>query len=696
MEGLRAILAVLACALPFAVAAQEPDQEPDPTDRDPARVTLDVEALKAEIQEILDENRIPGASVALVEKDRTIWAGGVGKADVAAGIEVTADHLFRIGSISKSFTALAMLHAVEGGLLDLDTPVRELAPEVAFTNPWRNTHPVTVATVMEHTAGFDDIHFREYAKVDDPGMTLAEGLAYNPGSRVSRWPPGTHMSYSNSGPSIAAYVVETITGKTFEEYVREHVFDPLGMETSTFHFPRDANLPAKGYEADGASEARYDHIIVRPSGAMNSSSREMARYLRMMINRGTLDGVRLLAPETITRMETPTTTLAARAGFTYGYGLGNFTSIVNGHLFHGHNGGITGFASTSAYSSDLGVGFFVSINKPGSAIRDIAALVGERLTAGFEKPQGAVAALSDEELRTLTGWYQGVTPRQQLAHVLSRFFLIERVTLEAGRLLLAPLGGEGRELVPVTAASFRYGNEPVARVFAVVDDEGDPILQGGAGRQQQEGRRRLAALPVRGRGDHPVAADLGPALRARVGARQGPGRHAGDPAPDAALPAAGRTLHHRLVRPAVRSDLRRGPGSRHPLRGIAHHLPRLARVRGAHGAEPPCHVPLLRRQDQPPRPAARPAREPGVHRHPGLSLEQRIDRAQDVGLLMRTTLQPKRPSRSARQPAQSTRDACRSNAAGLLPRAVQDRVAGRRHTRITPAAPTGPRDERLS
>ena len=338
MGGLRAIPLVFACALPLAVAAQEPDR----IDRDPELVTVDIEDLKAEIQEILDENQIPGASVALVEKDRTIWAGGVGKADVAGGVDVTANHLFRIGSISKSFTALAVLHAVEDGLLDLDTPVRDLAPEVGFTNRWERTHPVTVATVMEHTAGFDDIHFREYAKVDDPEITLAEGLAYNPGSRVSRWRPGTHMSYSNSGPAIAAYVVEQITGIAFEDYVREHVFDPLGMERSTFHFPRNAALLAKGYQADGVREARYDHIIVRPSGGLNSSSREMARYLRMMINRGTLDDVRLLAPETITRMETPTTTLAARAGFTYGYGLGNFTSIVNGHLFsrpqRGHHG----------------------------------------------------------------------------------------------------------------------------------------------------------------------------------------------------------------------------------------------------------------------------------------------------------------------------------------------------------------------
>ena len=475
MGGLRSIISVFACALPLAVAAQEPDR----IDRDPARVTVDVEELKAEIQKILDENRIPGASVALVEKERTLWAGGVGMADVDAGVDVTANHVFRVGSISKSFTALAVLHAVEDGLLDLDTPVRELAADVGFTNRWERTHPITVAMVMEHTAGFDDIHFREYAKVDDPGITLADGLAYNPGSRVSRWQPGTHMSYSNSGPPIAAYIVEKITGKPFEDYVREHVFDPLGMESSTFHFPRDAALLAKGYEADGVREASYDHIIVRPSGGLNSSSREMARYLRMMINRGTLDGVRLLAPETITRMETPTTTLAARAGFTYGYGLGNFTSIVNGHLFHGHNGGITGFVSTSAYSSELGVGFFASINKPSSGIRDIATLLGKRLTDGFEKPEGAVAALSDDELRAMTGSYQNVTPRLQLAQVLSRFFAIQRVTLEADKLFIAPLGGEKRELVPVTATSFRYENMPVASVFRIVDDEGNAILQRG-------------------------------------------------------------------------------------------------------------------------------------------------------------------------------------------------------------------------
>lgn len=471
VHGLRFIALIFACAAPLTAAAQDLHQ----ADRSPHAVTVDVDVLRAEIQKILDEDGIPGASVALVDRDRTIWAGGVGKATVATGVDVTADHLFRIASISKSFTALAVLRAVEDGLLELSTPVHTLAPEV-FTNRWRATHPVTVAMLLEHTAGFDDLHFRE-RWVDDPEMTLAEALADRPRSRVSRWPPGTHASYSSSGPAIAAYMIETITGRAFEDYVREEVFDPLGMESSTFDYPRDATLMAKGYAADGVSEVSYRHYMFRPSGSMNASSREMAGYLRVMINRGTLDGFQLLTPETITRMETPTTTLAARAGFTYGRGLGNSTTTINGHLFHGHNGGFPGFVSRSWYSSDLGVGIFVSLNKRSQRIDDIEKLLVEHLTRGVEKPESAAAALSDDELRAMRGWYRDVTPRHQFWYAVRRFIDIRRVTVEEGKLFIARLGTEKKELVAVTAKSYRYEDEPVATVFQVDDDGGNAILQ---------------------------------------------------------------------------------------------------------------------------------------------------------------------------------------------------------------------------
>ena len=476
-----------ACAAPLAVAAQERDG----TDPPAGAVTVDVDALRTEVQGILDRYRVPGASIALVDRNRTIWAGGVGKADVAAGVDVTADHLFRIGSISKSFTALAALRAVESGLLDLETPVRKLVPEIAFTNAWEATHPVTVAMLMEHTTGFDDLHFPERAVVD-PEISLAEGLAVHPHSRVSRWRPGTHMAYSNSGPSFAAYIVEKVSGTPFEEYAREQVFLPLGMETATFQVPRGTALMAKGYESDGVSEAPYEHIIMRPSGSLNASAREMARYLRTMINRGTLDGVRLLAPETVTRMETPTTTLAAREGVTHGDGLGNTTVFVNGHLFRGHGGTITGFRSRSAYSSDLGVGYFVSVNTGSGAVTLIERLLGERLTEGFEKPRGPTTVLSDAELRAMTGSYRLATPRRQITYGLDRLLLVRRIILEDGKLFLLPTLGGGPELVPVTAMSFRFDDEPLPTVFGGVDEEGNRILQTGRdGNYMRVGTARL-------------------------------------------------------------------------------------------------------------------------------------------------------------------------------------------------------------
>ena len=467
---------VLRIASFLTVAVAQGAVAEEPVDR---QTVFDVGELKAAVQDILDEDRIPGASIALVDRDGAIWTGGVGKADVAAGVDVTADHLFRVGSIAKSITALAVMRAVEDGLLDLSTPVRELAPEVEFANRWHATDPVTVAMLLEHTTGFDDMRPREFAHRDDPDLPLAEALAYNPGSRESRWRPGTRMSYSNTGPGFAAYILEKATGQGFEAYVQEQVLDPLGMASATFWRPEDASSMAKGYQADGTTEARWDHVIYRPSGSLSVSARDMGRYLRTMINRGAVDGVAFLAPETISRMETPTTTLAARQGFAYGYGLGNRPWIVNGHVFHGHGGGITGFKAMSGYSSELGVGFHVAVNGSSGGWREIPPLVATHLTRGVAKPEGERTTLSDAELRAATGWYQLATPRLQLVQTVLRFFAVHRITTDGGKLFIAATGGEKKELVPVTTTSFRYSDEPVASVFLVDDREGNRVLQRG-------------------------------------------------------------------------------------------------------------------------------------------------------------------------------------------------------------------------
>jgi hypothetical protein len=146
----------------------------------------------------------------------------------------TADTLFRIGSTSKAFVSLSVLKLVEEGKMTLDDTVKKWAPEVEFTNRWESTDPVRIIHLLEHTSGFDDIALREYAHNDPTPVSLKDALAFNPKTRTSRWRPGTRMSYCNSGPAVAAYVVQKVSGQIFEDYVRENFFKPLHNDLGFF------------------------------------------------------------------------------------------------------------------------------------------------------------------------------------------------------------------------------------------------------------------------------------------------------------------------------------------------------------------------------------------------------------------------------------------------------------------------------
>lgn len=440
-----------------------------------------IEELKHEIENIIREQNIPGATIALISKGDIIWASGVGKSDVAAGKDVEAKTIFRWGSISKSFTSVAMLMLVERGLINLDDKIRDIAPEIEFQNRWELTHPVRIVHCLEHTTGFDDLHYKELA-VNDPKITLADGLVINPNSRLSRWKPGTYMSYCNVGPAIAAYILEKVTGMSFEEFIHENIFNPLGMKTASFFYPREKDLMSKGYEDDGITEAMYDHIFARCAGSLNSSSEEMACFVQMLLNHGTFKGKKLLKPESVKRMETPTTTLAAQVGFTFGYGLGNYTSVKKGFIFHGHEGGIAGFVASFGYNSELNLGFAVSINKvSGSGLEKIKETIFAYLITGIEKPKPPLINIPAEDMLPITGYYQQITPGTQLLHsVLLRFLDIRRFILESGKLYSKNfLFGEKKELTPLSNTSFRRKDQYETHLILIKDGEDNVITYDG-------------------------------------------------------------------------------------------------------------------------------------------------------------------------------------------------------------------------
>ena len=139
---------------------------------------------------------MPGAGIALVTKDKVVWTGGVGKADLATNRDVTADTMFRVGSITKGFVALSALQLAERGKLSLDEKVSDVAPEIPVVNPWAATNPVTLAQLLEHTAGFDDFSLAEFydfdASPDDPHpRPLLWTLTHFTGPEHVRWRPGS-------------------------------------------------------------------------------------------------------------------------------------------------------------------------------------------------------------------------------------------------------------------------------------------------------------------------------------------------------------------------------------------------------------------------------------------------------------------------------------------------------------------------
>jgi CubicO group peptidase (beta-lactamase class C family) len=452
----------------------------------PPKTAHSLPALRQQIEKILKDTRTPGTSVAIVDRDGVRWVEGVGKADVANDRAVTAETLFRIGSTSKAFTSLAILMLVDQGKLGLADRVRELAPEIWFENRWEASDPVRVVHLLEHTTGWDDIHLREYAKDASPQMGLREALDYDHHSRISRWPPGTRMAYCNSGPPVAAYIVEKLTNQRFEDFVEQNLFRPIGMRTATY-FQSPVGTATTLYHDDGKTAYPYWNILFRPSGSINASAQDMAAYVRFYLNRGMVNGAQVVPAGNIDRMEIPESTWAAKEGLKSGYGLSNYWSLEDGFVYHGHNGGVEGGLTEMAYMPDYGVGYFFSINSGnGDAFGRIGKAIRGYITSQLQKPPVPAAATLPENAGEYAGWYEPDSPRVELTHFIEHVAGISRVRFEDGKLLITGLRGRKETFVPVTGVQFRYvpekeAAEPVATLALLTPKQEGRFIQAGPG-----------------------------------------------------------------------------------------------------------------------------------------------------------------------------------------------------------------------
>ncbi len=437
--------------------------------------------LEARIRQVLDSTKVPGVGLAIVRHDSVIYTGGLGRARVSPAMKATDATLFRIGSTSKAFVALTVQALVREGKLSLDTPLATALPGFYFKNPWEATDPVRIVHLLEHTSGFDDNSLQSYANSDPKPLTVAEGLAIDSATRVSRWRPGTRFSYCNTGPGIVALIIETIEGKPFEQVVQERWFTRIGMTTATYFRPDSTTASvATLYKANGTSAVPYWHVFIRPAGSINASSHDMAAYVRFLLGRGTIDGKELLPREAIERMERSESSLMSRAGLHVGYGLHLYrTADSTGFTWTGHNGGVDGGLSDLSYMPAYGVGYAFQINSGnGEAFGKITRLVRAYLTLGLTPPAPPPSApLSATTRARFAGWYRGVSPRAQHLYELERIPGIVHVTFTDSVMRLKPMLGAASNYVAVDSMLFRRPGEPGA-TLAFVRDEANGRSEG--------------------------------------------------------------------------------------------------------------------------------------------------------------------------------------------------------------------------
>jgi hypothetical protein len=289
------------------------------------------------------------------------------------------------------------------------------------------------------------------------------------------------MSYCNSGPPVAAYIVEKLTGQTYEDYIQHNFFDPMGMENMTY-FANDTykSLGATLYQ-DG-EPVDYWHIIQRPSGSINASPKDMAKMVSFFIHRGIADSVQLISQESLDRMETPSTTSGARAGLETGYGLNNYSITHQSFVYRGHNGGVMGGLTDLAYLPEHQFGHAIMINSgSGEALDRIIKLVMDFQTQNLDANKVITKSGLTDQHKAVSGYYRLINPRIQMLNFLERLMSVQRIWHEQDTIFRnGLLGGNISKYIPTAGGQFQSAETGLVSMVQTTDPLAGEVVHVGS------------------------------------------------------------------------------------------------------------------------------------------------------------------------------------------------------------------------
>ena len=360
---------------------------------------------------------LPIVSIALVDDQNVVWSRGFGSLETNAMRAPGPETVYRVGSVSKLFTDVAIMQLVEQGKVSLDAPITTYVPDFHPRNPYGKA--ITLRQLMSHRSGLvREPPTGNYFDSTSPPLS-ATIASLNRTTLV--YPPETHTKYSNAGIAVVGYVLERVTGTPFPRALSHAVLEPLGMTSSGFEPTPELTrslAPAEMWTLDGRSfPAPTFQLGIAPAGSMYTTVTDLARFVSALFAGGRGSNGQLLKPETIAQMWTPQ---YAGPGEETGYGLGFRIGRMDGHRSVGHDGAIYGFATTLQALPDDKLGVIVVTTRDGAnaavdriaeaALRATLAVRASRAAgvtvAGVRTPSAdSTSSIAPDRARRLVGRY---------------------------------------------------------------------------------------------------------------------------------------------------------------------------------------------------------------------------------------------------------------------------------------------------
>jgi CubicO group peptidase (beta-lactamase class C family) len=308
----------------------------------------------------MEGGRLPGLSACVIKRGGLVWSKAYGWADIGGRQPMTTDTAFQVGSISKTIVATAVMQMAEAGLVRLDEDVNAYLP-FSVRNRGYPGGPITVRMLLTHTSSIKDnpsllgsLNRAEIPLASFLQDYLVPGRRYASDSYHST-PPGAAWSYSNVGASLAAHVVERVSGKPFEDYATERILRPVGIDVASWRPGPIAGVPNAVPHVDYKAVAPDEYPVVYPGGSLRTSAPQLARFLLMFMAGGTHQGSPIVSPSSVAEMaRVQLPSVSASQALLWSY-------TDNGRLL-GHTGGLTGIGGFMFFRPADGTAVIALVN----------------------------------------------------------------------------------------------------------------------------------------------------------------------------------------------------------------------------------------------------------------------------------------------------------------------------------------------